>query len=213
MTRIQRLDSGQTVGYATDMNRIAIVYWTEYGQTAKIAERLKVELGQKCQVDLFNLAKDDAPASTNGYDGVIVGSPVYIGKFNEKVIVWAKENAAALNATRSAFFSVSLNAADKREKARFDDNRLLQEFLAATGMKPQYVASFIGTVWYREYGFFKKILMKKICTEAGGPTDTSQNHELTDWDKVVAFSRAFLEGDSASWFATEVRFAKSAAAA
>lgn len=53
-------------------------------------------------------------------------------------------------------------------------------------------ATFGGGLLYREYGFVKRWIMTKIARDAGKDTDTSKNHEYTDWTAVDPFVSGFL---------------------
>jgi menaquinone-dependent protoporphyrinogen oxidase len=57
------------------------------------------------------------------------------------------------------------------------------------------VGLFGGALVYRQYGFFKRLMMKKIVSDKPGglSTDTSRDHEYTDWDQVARFAEDFLK--------------------
>lgn len=191
------------------MKSIAIVVATKYGQSFKIANALASEF-ESLGVKTALLTPDEELGS---FEAVIIGSPVYIGKFVPEVTAWTKKNLVRLNASPAGFFSVSLNAADKRPQARLDDDRLLREFLTESGLRPSFVASFGGKLAYTKYGWFKRWMMKRISASAGGPVDTSRDHEMTDWDQVRRFAQAFASEDRRSEFATERRLAPPGAVA
>ncbi|AIE86605.1 flavodoxin domain-containing protein [Fimbriimonas ginsengisoli] len=176
------------------MKRIALVISTQYGQTAKIADRIKEilrEAGHEPSVFLVSSKGDLGSVPIDRFDAAILGAPVYAGSFPKLLIEWAKLHGKTLGQIPTAFYSVSLNAADKRPEARKEDIRLLTQFLNQTGLKTRYTASLIGAIKYRQYGFLKRWLLKRICRAAGGPTDTSRDHELTDWTAVAAFAEEF----------------------
>lgn len=177
------------------MKRLAIIVATQYGQTAKIADRLDRVLsdaGALVQTFVVRTEHDLSGVSVAGFDGVLIGAPVYAGRFSAPLLNWTKRHAEELNRLPVAFFTVSLNAADTRPKARQEDMRLIAKFLEQTGLRPLCTKSLIGALHYREYGFLKRWLLRRISGSAGGPTDTSRDHELTDWDAVEAFARDFL---------------------
>lgn len=183
------------------MNNILILTSTQYGQTAKIAAFIRDNLTQEG----WNVVSSDVAYAgklpLELFDSVILGSPVYAGKFSSHLIEWARKNARVLKDKRLGFYSVSLNAADKRPQARIDDARLLQQFVQQSEIAPLFLASFAGTIHYTKYGFLKRWMMKKISASAGGPTDTSRDHEMTDWNKVEEFVRAFrLQAAPSSFF-------------
>ena len=41
-----------------------------------------------------------------------------------------------------------------------------------------------GRLAYTQYGLLKRFVMRRIALKAGGPVDTSRDHEMTDWDQV-----------------------------
>jgi menaquinone-dependent protoporphyrinogen oxidase len=43
-----------------------------------------------------------------------------------------------------------------------------------------------GRLAYTQYGLLKRFVMRRIALKAGGPTDTSRDHEMTDWEQVRA---------------------------
>jgi len=176
------------------MKRVAIILDSPYGQTAKIGERILWRLKRTgYSVELFNLErKADTPQIVlTRFDALIIGGPVYVGKFPHPLTEWTRKNAALINLTSPALFSVSLNAADSRPEARTTDVRLIEEFAKVTGISPCMTASFKGAIHYREYGPIMRWLLRRISKAAGGPTDTSRDHELTDWGKVDEFAAAF----------------------
>ncbi len=188
---------------------MAIVTATRYGQTSKIARFLSTRLeAAGITVEAYPIHPGiTVSLDPERFDGVIIGCPVYVGKFLPEFTAWAKRVRQETTSMRLAFFSVSLNAADGRPEARQDDDRLLQEFIAETQIRPQFVASIAGTLHYRKYGFFKRLILKKISATAGGPVDTNRDHELTDWIQVAQFVDAFASQDQTSSFATANRFA------
>jgi menaquinone-dependent protoporphyrinogen oxidase len=87
----------------------------------------------------------------------------------------------------SAFFSVSLTAAEGTDEARATTARLIDEFADATGWQPRLARSFAGALQYREYRLFTRFTMKLMMGRGGHPTDTSRDYDYTDWDAVAAF--------------------------
>ena len=66
--------------------------------------------------------------------------------------------------------------------------RLVQQFIDATGLDPEMVGLFAGALAYTRYGWLKRAVMKRIVASEGGNTDTSRDHEYTDWDAVDDFA-------------------------
>jgi menaquinone-dependent protoporphyrinogen oxidase len=49
---------------------------------------------------------------------------------------------------------------------------------------------FAGKLAYTQYGVLTRWLMRRIAAREGGPTDTSRDHDLTDWVAVRDFALA-----------------------
>jgi len=187
------------------MNRIAIVISTQNGHTRKIANTMAAQLRRRdVQIDVFNVELGNAPtgAELRGYDAIVIGSPVYLGDFSQALLDWTWDNHECLNSIPSSLFTVSLNAADPRPKARVTDDKVLRHFLVQTDFQPRFIASLAGALSFTQYSFFKKCVMQGMSAAVGGPTDTSKDFELTNWDDVAEFTQAFRQQDMRSPFAT-----------
>ena len=71
----------------------------------------------------------------------------------------------------------------------------VENFEQETGWTPAQIGLFGGALLYRKYGFLKRLMMKKIVSSKPGnlSTDTSRDHEYTDWDQVRRFAEDFLQ--------------------
>lgn len=187
------------------MNRIALVISSQGGHTACIATRIGDRLAASGQeLRIFNVALGDYPtaADLKEFEAVIVGCPVYLGDFSPQLVDWTWELRAQLKLMPTALFTVSLNTADPRPKARQVDDKVLRNFIDETDLRPRFVASFAGALKYTQYGFFKRCVLQGISAAAGGPTDTTRDFDLTDWTAVLRFAEAFFKQDMRSEFAT-----------
>jgi menaquinone-dependent protoporphyrinogen oxidase len=175
--------------------RILIVYGTSHGQTAKIAHRIADLLSGGGHVvtimDVDLVRSDIAPRS---YDGVIIGGSVIKGRHQRSLYRFVNSHVAALSAIRSAFFSVSGSAAGRTDEEKADARRCLDGFLEETGWHPTHTAMFGGAMAFTKYNPLLRWMMKRISAKSGGPTDTSRDHELTDWTQVERFAEWFANG-------------------
>jgi menaquinone-dependent protoporphyrinogen oxidase len=173
------------------MTKVLIAYGTTNGHTARIAEYLADVIrsqGHKAAaVDL----KRSQDALLDDYDAVIVGGSIHMGKHDEHVRDFVRRNRVALERLPSAFFSVSLAAHGDMENAR----AYVENFERETGWRPVHVGFFSGALLYRQYGFLKRLMMKKIVRDKPGnlSLDTSRDHEYTEWDEVKRFAENFME--------------------
>lgn len=125
------------------------------------------------------------------YDGVIIGGSVIAGHHQRYLERFVRTHRDQLNRMPSAFFSVSGSAAGTSERDQANARRVLDEFLGKTGWHPRAVATVAGAMAFTKYGVFTRMILKMISRRAGGPRDTSRDHEMTDWDQVARFAREF----------------------
>jgi flavodoxin len=99
------------------MTKILIGYGTTQGQTAKIAEYMaNVIRGHGHEAQALDLKRSkDAPLE--GYDAAIIGGSIHMGKHEEHVADFVRQNRVTLERLPSAFFSVSLAAHGDMENA------------------------------------------------------------------------------------------------
>jgi menaquinone-dependent protoporphyrinogen oxidase len=167
-----------------------IGYGTTEGHTARIAEYMADAIrksGYEAQSVNLKLQPDPSP---DDYDAVIVGGSIHMGKHEEQVGDFVRKNRVALDRVPSAFFSVSLAAHGDLENAR----AYVANFEQETGWHPAQVGLFGGALRYRRYGLLKRLMMKKIVSDKPGnlSTDTSRDHEYTEWEDVRRFATDFL---------------------
>lgn len=175
----------------TMMTKILIGYGTTEGQTARIADHI-AELIRSHGIEAQALdLKQSKDTGLDGYDAVIVGGSIHMGKHEDHVVDFVRKNRLKLESLPSAFFSVSLAAHGDMANAE----AYLAKFEQETGWQPTQVGLFGGALLYRQYGFIKRLMMKKIVSDKPGnlSTDTSRDHIYTDWDEVERFAEAFLE--------------------
>jgi len=172
------------------MSNVLIVYASTEGQTRKIAEYMAERVRESgWSADAVELGTDPDPGA---YDAVIVGASIHMGQHPEALAAYCAAHRKALQTRPCAFFSVSLSAAgDETERA--DARRCLNEFLEEADWHPSLAEIVAGALRYRDYGWLKRWLMRRLMKKAGHETDTSRNHEYTDWDQVAEIARKVTE--------------------
>ena len=60
--------------------------------------------------------------------------------------------------------------------------------LRDTKWRPTRVRAVAGALLYRQYGTLVRLVMRFIAKRAGGTSDTSRDHESTDWAALVHFA-------------------------
>jgi menaquinone-dependent protoporphyrinogen oxidase len=181
--------------------RIAILYATREGQTLKIAAHLAVLLEARgIDAHVVNVATK-VPIELDGYDGAVLAASIHFGKHEKEMIRFVKEHREALAAMPCAFLSVSGSEAGAenstappvtRARSAAEVERMLEGFFVATGWRPQHVLPVAGAVLYRQYNFLLRFVMKSIARMNGGSTDTTADHEYTDWNMLDRFVESFV---------------------
>ena len=174
--------------------RFLIAYATSYGQTAKIARRmadLLIASGEA--VTLVNTRNHPRDVRAGEFDAVIIGGSIIGGRHHHDLLRFVREHRALLNAMPSAFFSVSGSAASRLETERAKARQFVAEFLDNTGWHPAHTETIGGAMAYTKYNPFLRWVVKRAAKAAGGPTDTSRDHEVTDWSQVERFVEVFVE--------------------
>lgn len=173
------------------MSNILIVFASHYGQTRLIAQRIATrlrELGH--DVDLANASDGVARVPPpQDYEAVVLGSRVELGKHASCVLDYIREHREDLRRIPTAFFSVSMSAADKHSDT--DPHHYLEKTFASLGWAPTEKVAFAGGLPYRRYSWFMRLVMKQISKKAGHTTDTSKNHSFTSFTEVCEFADRF----------------------
>lgn len=171
------------------MAKVLISYGTTEGQTAKIAEVIADVLRDEGHdADVLDIASLSGSVS-DGYDAVIVGASIHMGRHDRHVVEFVHDNLRALARLPSAFFSVSLAAHGDTQEA----HGYVEQFEEETGWRPDQTALFGGALLYTHYGFIKRHMMKQIVQGKPGHLglDTSRDYVYTEWDAVRRFAEHF----------------------
>jgi menaquinone-dependent protoporphyrinogen oxidase len=175
-----------------------VLYGTGEGQTEKVATRIADVLRERGhEATLADAAKMPADLVLDDVDAVLVGASVHVGKHQPAVRRFVEANLDELAERPTAFFQLSLSSAVDDEERRAEAAGYVESFLDATDWHPDRIGRFGGALRYSEYGFLKRLLLKRIARDATGDTDTARDYEYTDWAEVEAFAAdfaAFVEG-------------------
>lgn len=172
---------------------ILIIYGSLEGQTQKIANKI-TDILSKHNHNVTSLAGDDLPTnfSNENYDAVIIGGSIHMNKYPSCINDFVNSNSEWLNKLPSAFFTVCMAINSDRKKSRQQAISYGENFLTQTGWQPKLTATFAGAVKYTQYNFVIRFIMKMISKHEGGNTDTSHDHEYTNWESVKLFTEDFL---------------------
>jgi menaquinone-dependent protoporphyrinogen oxidase len=167
---------------------ILILYSTVDGHTLEICRRLQQQIRQPSrQVELLPL-NEASSTDLDRFDTVVIGASIRYGKHRPAVHRFVERHRQALDARRTAFFSVNV-VARKPQKNRPETNPYVGKFLRQTGWQPTLVEVFAGKLDYRKYSRSDRLLIRFIMWLTNGPTDPDAVVEFTDWTRVEAFGQ------------------------
>ncbi len=177
------------------MKRVALVVYSHHGHTKKVAEVLARQFNSfGIEADIYNLSDGEEPDSKviQKYSSVIIGGPVYYGEYPEQLLDWVAYHRELLLRTRLCFYSVGLHAVGRGIRSNKAAESTIDRFLYLTDVKAESTASFAGCLPYTKMKLIPRKLAACVAKLHKCPTDTTQDHELTDWDQVEQFGWAIL---------------------
>jgi menaquinone-dependent protoporphyrinogen oxidase len=190
------------------MERALVLYATKEGHTRRIAYRVGQALRARGVVPTVVDVKNVAESIRLGdYGSAVLLASVHAGHHEREMLAFVKRHRAALTEMRAAFISVNLSeagvedskrTASERAAAQVDVKGLLDTFTEETGWAPSVVKPVAGALLYTRYNPFLRFVMKRITKKAGGPTDTTQDYEFTDWQAIDRFVAEFVGSVEAS---------------
>jgi menaquinone-dependent protoporphyrinogen oxidase len=169
------------------MSRILIIYGSRYGQTERIALRVRQVLdvvGHTVRVHHADLLPREF--SLEPYDAIVIAAPVFYGKHQGIIRDFVRRYHVALNTRPSVFISVCGSTGAEAQG-------YIDALLEHSGWRPVLTEAFAGGVAYTRYNPFLRWWMKRIGRAKGLPTDTSRDYDFTDWAQVERFARAIAE--------------------
>jgi len=166
--------------------QVPVFYATRKGHTRKIAEYLASDLRAR---GLDSVAVSVNSPELGSIDwasvrAVVLGAPIYIGKHQKEAATFVRQHRAQLNERPTTFFSVSLSAGSSNPDEVTAAADIAKAFIEDTGWYADEVVTIPGCLAYTKYNFFMRFMLKRIAKKEGGSTDTSRDHEYTDWNKV-----------------------------
>ena len=168
-----------------------IIYSSTDGQTKKICETLKNNSINKSTYEVISL-NEAFLVEIEKYEKIIIGASIRYGRHNPRVYKFIQNNKYILDKKKNAFFSVNV-VARKPEKNIPDTNPYIRKFLKKSNWQPKKLGVFAGKIDYPKLGFINRSVIRLIMFITGGPTNTSNTYEFTDWKSVRKFIKEFDE--------------------
>ena len=172
---------------------ILIIYASKEGQTAAIAQFI-ADVIRRHDHQVTVLAGDQLPENfaTADYDAAIIGGSIHINAYPRYLQTFISKHRDWLNQVPSALFTVCMAIHSKNDQEQKAARAFGPELAEKTHWQPTMMETFAGAIKYTQYGFITRWIMRYIAKKEGGDTDTSRDHEYTDWDLVTQFSEQFL---------------------
>jgi len=168
-----------------------VFFATREGQTRKIADRVAADLhAHHIDVDIIDVRNARAPIPWPEYAVGFVAASVHARHHEREMIVFVRRHRNELTHLRAVFLSVSLSEAgaedpnapaDRRAQAAADARGMIDVFIGKTGWRPARSVPVAGALAYTRYNFLIRFVMKRIARKQGASTDTSRDHEFTNW--------------------------------
>ncbi|QLF70626.1 protoporphyrinogen oxidase [Peteryoungia desertarenae] len=172
---------------------ILVGYTSIEGQTKKIAEAIAARIEQAGdRALLFNIASMDEYAVGHP-EAAILCAPIHAGRYPGAFTDFVARERPWLNSVPSAFVSVTLSIASDYDDERAEAEHFPEAMKAESGWKPAMIHHAAGALRFTQYDFFKRWMMKRIASHENAPTDTSRDHEFTDWTALASFTTDFLK--------------------
>ena len=178
----------------SDAAKLLIVYGSSHGQTAKIAGSIREGLAAEgLHVEVHR--GDEVPGGLDAaaFDAIVVGASIVLGGHQRYIKRFVENHRDVLAERPSAFFSVSGSAGSRNAVEREEARRIMHRFLDEVGWRPELATTFAGAIPYTQYNPLVRWVMKRIAAKEGASTDTSRDHEYTDWAEVQAFTKSVAD--------------------
>jgi len=178
-----------------------IVYGTRYGATAGTAEEIaRVLRGEAIETDVVDVKKEKVK-DISGYDLVVVGSGMQMGKWTGAAEGFLKKFHKELAGKKVAIFvSSAAKALTEHEKDTAELAKMNQQYLADKAAQynlEPISMTILGGVWdYNKMFFiFRKTLasFKPKIEEAGFQEVEPGLYDTRDWDEIRAWAKEIAD--------------------
>lgn len=174
--------------------RTLVVFATRDGHTRKVAKRIAEMLADRgLPVVLSDVDRLSEGVPADGLAGMVVAAPVRFGRHPRKIRRFVARHREEIGRVPTAFVSVSGSAIGDDDAHSDEARGYVERFLGETGWSPDRTATVGGAIAYTRYNPVLRRVMRSIAEREGRSTDTSRDHEYTDWAEVEEFARTFAD--------------------
>jgi menaquinone-dependent protoporphyrinogen oxidase len=175
------------------MSRILIAYGTTDGHTRKVISHIAGRLREQGHEALaFDTAAVPRRFDASKIGVFILAGSVRWNRLQRSLVEFVLENASVLRHAPSVLIPVCFAAHSDSEAAQRALGAVIDAFAKKTGWTPDRVIPVSGALPYSQFGFFTRVLMKRLSGKYGYPSDTSVDHEFEEWDRLDAAVDSFV---------------------
>lgn len=158
---------------------VLIAYTSKYGSTGGVADAIGKELcagGMNADVLLAGNA-----VNVGSYQAVVIGSPIYMGKWMSEAADFVKENSDILRKVPVVYFLVCMTLSQPTDKKRAEVLSYMEPVLKdVPEVKPLGIGTFAGALNYGNLSWLNRKILKSKGTPEG---------DFRDWNAIRAWAR------------------------
>ena len=174
-----KFPEGRCGGKKNMEKRVLVTYASKYGSTGGVADAIGKELCSKGVAADVVLIKNAGNVSS--YQGVVIGSAIYMGKWMSEAVDFVKKNKDILRQVPVAYFLVCMTLSQPTEKNRAEVLSYMDPILKAVPeIKPVGIGTFAGALDYNNLSWLNKKILKSKGTPEG---------DFRDWNAIRAWAR------------------------
>ena len=159
--------------------KVLVTYASKYGSTGGVADAIGKELCSKDVATDVVLIKNASNVSS--YQGVVIGSAIYMGKWMSEAADFVKKNRDILRQVPVAYFLVCMTLSQPTEKNRAEVLSYMDPILKAVPeIMPVGIGTFAGALDYDNLSWPNKKIMKSKGAPEG---------DFRDWNAIRAWAR------------------------
>lgn len=159
--------------------KVLVTYASKYGSTGGVADAIGKEL---CSKDVAaDVVLIENAGNVGSYQGVVIGSAIYRGKWMSEAADFVKKNRDILSSVPVAYFLVCMTLSQPTEKKRAEVLSYMDPILKAVPeIRPVGIGTFAGALDYNNLSW----VTKKIMNSKGSPEG-----DFRDWNAIRAWTR------------------------
>jgi menaquinone-dependent protoporphyrinogen oxidase len=162
------------------MTQTLVAYGTRYGSTREVAEAVAATLVEQ-GIDT-DVKRAREVRSLDGYDAVVLGTPLYMGALHKDVRTLLEKNREALEHTPWALFALGpIKADDGLDGSR---EQLLTALAKLPAPTPDATAVFVGAYDPGRLGLKDRM----IAALPASPLHGESAHDDRDWESIRAWA-------------------------